>query len=87
LQAVHSKTGDASGIEPGLVDTLMREAGAATVQQERLGLPSVLLVPAELRVLLARFLRRAVSQIKVIAHSEVPDTCTIKVTTLLGSGA
>lgn len=87
LQAVHSKTGDASGIEPGLVDTLMREASAATVQQERLGLPSVLLVPAELRVLLARFLRRAVSQIKVIAHSEVPDTCTIKVTTLLGSGA
>jgi flagellar biosynthesis protein FlhA len=87
LQAVHSKTGDTAGIEPGLVDTLMREAGTATAQQERLGLPSVLLVPAELRVLLARFLRRAVSQIKVIAHSEVPDTCTIKVTTLLGSGA
>jgi flagellar biosynthesis protein FlhA len=87
LQAVHSKTGDTAGIEPGLVDTLMREAGTATAQQERLGLPSVLLVPAELRVLLARFLRRAVSQIKVIAHSEVPDSCTIKVTTLLGSGA
>lgn len=87
LQAVHSRTGDASGIEPGLIDTLMREASAATVQQERLGLPSVLLVPAELRVLLARFLRRAVSQIKVIAHSEVPDTCTIKVTALLGSRA
>lgn len=87
LQAVHSRTGDASGIEPGLIDTLMREASAATMHQERLGLPSVLLVPAELRVLLARFLRRAVSQIKVIAHSEVPDTCTIKVTALLGSGA
>ena len=84
LQAVQAKTGDAAGIEPGLVDTLLREAGAAAQQQERLGLPSVLLVPAELRVLLARFLRRAVSQIKVIAHSEVPDTSTIKVTALLG---
>jgi len=87
LQAVHSKAGNASGIEPGLVDTLLHEAGAATQQQERLGLPSVLLVPAELRVLLSRFLRRAVSQIKVIAHSEVPDTCTVKVTALLGSKA
>jgi flagellar biosynthesis protein FlhA len=85
LQAVHSKSGDSAGIEPGLVDTLLQEAGAATLQQERLGLPSVLLVPAELRVLLSRFLRRALSQIKVIAHSEVPDTFTIKVTALLGS--
>ncbi len=84
LQAVQAKTGDAAGIEPGLVDTLLREAGAAAEQQERLGLPPVLLVPAELRVLLARFLRRAVSQIKVIAHSEVPDTSSIKVTALLG---
>ncbi len=84
LQAVQSKSGDAAGIEPGLVDTLLREAGAAAQQQERLGLPPVLLVPAELRVLLARFLRRAVAQIKVIAHSEIPDTSAIKVTALLG---
>ncbi len=84
LQAVQSKSGDAAGIEPGLVDTLLREASAAAQQQERLGLPPVLLVPAELRVLLARFLRRAVSQIKVVAHSEIPDTSTIKVTALLG---
>ena len=87
LQAVQTKTGNAAGIEPGLVDTLLREAGAAADKQERLGLPSVLLVPAELRELLARFLRRAVSQIKVIAHSEIPDTSTIKVTALLGSKA
>jgi flagellar biosynthesis protein FlhA len=87
LQAVQAKSVDTPGIEPGLVDTLLREAGAAAQQQERLGLPSVLLVPAELRVLLARFLRRAVSQIKVIAHSEVPDTSTIKVTALLGGKA
>jgi len=87
LQAVQAKSGDAAGIEPGLVDTLLREAGAAAQRQERLGLPPVLLVPAELRVLLARFLRRAVSQIKVIAHSEIPDTSNIKVTALLGGKA
>ena len=87
LQAVQAKSSDAAGIEPGLVDTLLREAGAAAQRQERLGLPPVLLVPAELRVLLARFLRRAVSQIKVIAHSEIPDTSNIKVTALLGGKA
>ena len=84
LHAVQSKSADAPGIEPGLVDSLLREAGAAAQQQERLGLPSVLLLPAEVRVLLARFRRRAVSQIKVIAHSEIPDTSSIKVTALLG---
>jgi flagellar biosynthesis protein FlhA len=87
LQAVQARSADAPGIEPGLVDTLLREAGAAAQHQERLGLPSVLLVPAELRVLLSRFLRRAVAQIKVIAHSEIPDTSTIKVTALLGGKA
>jgi len=85
LQAVQGKSAEGATLEPGLVDTLLREAGAAAAEHERLGLPSVLLVPAELRVLLARFLRRAVPQIKVLAHTEVPDTSTIKVTTLIGS--
>jgi flagellar biosynthesis protein FlhA len=87
LQATQAKAGEAPGVEPGLVDTLLREASTAAQQQERLGLPSVLLVPAELRVLLSRFLRRTATQIKVIAHSEVPDTNTIKVTALLGGKA
>ena len=87
LQATQAKAGEAPAVEPGLVDTLLREANTAAQQQERLGLPSVLLVPAELRVLLSRFLRRTASQIKVIAHSEVPDTNTIKVTALLGGKA
>ena len=52
--------GDASGIEPGLADTLLRETAMAAQKQEDLGLPAVLLVPGTLRWLLARFLRRAV---------------------------
>ena len=87
LQATQAKPGEAPSVEPGLVDTLLREANAAAQQQERLGLPSVLLVPAELRLLLSRFLRRTAAQIKVIAHSEVPDSNTIKVTALLGGKA
>lgn len=77
--------GDASGIEPGLADNLLRETAAAVQKQEDIGVPAVLLVPGNLRWLLSRFLRRAVPQLKVIANTEVPDTRTIKVTILIGA--
>ncbi|MCK6405530.1 MAG: flagellar biosynthesis protein FlhA [Rhodocyclaceae bacterium] len=80
-------SGDGAAIEPGLADTLMRETAGAAQRQEELGLPPVLLVPASLRTLLSRFLRRVVPQLKVLAHSEVPDTKTIKVTSIIGGRA
>jgi len=83
-QAVHGG-GDASGIEPGLADTLLRETAAAASRQEELGLPAVLLVPGNLRWLLSRFLRRAVPQLRVIANAEVPDSRTIRVTAIIGA--
>ena len=82
VQAV-AGSGEGS-LEPGLADTLMRETAAAAQRQEELGLPAVLLVPASIRTLLSRFLRRTVSQLKVIAHSEVPESKIIKVTSLIG---
>ena len=87
MQAVQSSTVSGAGIEPGLADTLLKEAGAAAQRQEQLGLPVVLLVPAQIRVLLSRFLRRAIPQLKVISHSEVPDSRSIKVTSILGGKA
>ena len=83
-QAVHGG-GDASGIEPGLADTLLRETAAAAQKQEESGLPAVLLVPGNLRWLLSRFLRRAVPQLRVIANAEVPDSRTIRVTAIIGA--
>ncbi len=87
MQAVQSSTVSGAGIEPGLADTLLKEAGAAAQRQEQLGLPVVLLVPAQIRVLLSRFLRRAIPQLKVISHSEVPDSRSIKVTSIAGGKA
>jgi flagellar biosynthesis protein FlhA len=52
-----------------------------------MGHTPVLLVPGPLRALLARFLRRAIPQLKVLSHSEVPDSKTIKVTSLVGAPA
>lgn len=83
LQAI-AGGGENASIEPGLADTLIRETVAAAQRQEELGLPAVLLVSGNLRVLLSRFLRRAVSQLKVLAHGEVPENKIIKVTSIIG---
>ena len=83
-QAAQAGGPDAGGFEPGLADTLLRDTTAAAQRQEDLGLPAVLLVPDALRWMLSRFLRRAVPQLKVLSHSEVPDSRTIKVTAIIG---
>ena len=85
LQALQASGPDGAGIEPGLADSLAQQAEQATRQQEQMGLTPVLLVPAPLRPLLARFLRRAIPQLKVLSHSEIPDSKTIKVTSLVGA--
>jgi flagellar biosynthesis protein FlhA len=86
IQAMQSSH-EGIGIEPGLADTVLRETRAAAQAQEQLGLPTVLLVPAQLRDLLARFLKRAVPQLRVISHDEIPDFKTIRVTATVGGRA
>ena len=86
LQAI-AGGGENTSIEPGLADTLLREVAAAAQRQEELGLPAVLLVSGNLRLLLSRFLRRGISQLKVLAHAEVPENKIIKVTSIVGGKA
>lgn len=83
-QVMQTGAGQSAGIEPGLADTLLKEAHSAAQQQEKLGLPIVLLVPGAIRFLLARFLRRALPQLRVLAHSEIPDSRRIKITSVVG---
>jgi flagellar biosynthesis protein FlhA len=87
LQTLQSTPGDGMGIEPGLAETLVREAGAAARHQEHLGLPSVLLVPAALRPLLSKFLRRSVPQLRILSQMEIPDSKSIRVTSIVGGKA
>ncbi len=84
MQALAASGPDGAGIEPGLADTIAQQAQAAAQQQEALGLTPVLLVPGPLRALLSRFLRRALPQLKVLSHAEIPETKTIRVTALVG---
>jgi len=76
---------NSAGLEPGLADNLLREAQQAMDRQAGLGLAPVLVVQHPLRVLLARFLRRSLPQLKVLSHAEIPDTRTIKVTATIGA--
>jgi flagellar biosynthesis protein FlhA len=76
-----------AGLEPSLAEKLLTQTGRLVQEQENRGLPPVLLVPAVLRTLLSRFLRRVAPQLKVLSHAEVPDTKTIKVTAVLGASA
>ena len=83
MQAVGS--GDAAAIEPSLADTISAQAKTSADEQEAVGLPAVLLVPAQLRLLLSRFLRRSVPALRVLSHAEVPDSKGIRVTAVLGA--
>ncbi|MBN8440776.1 MAG: flagellar biosynthesis protein FlhA [Thauera sp.] len=77
--------GEGGVIEPGLADTLLRQTAQIAQRQEDIGLPPVLLVPAQLRMLLSRFLRRAVPSLKVISNNEVPESRTIRVSAMIGT--
>ncbi|WP_444635011.1 flagellar biosynthesis protein FlhA [Cupriavidus oxalaticus] len=73
------------GIEPGLADALLQQTQSAVTRQEQMGLDPVLLVPSQLRPLMARFLRRTLPQLRVLSHAEVPDNRNIRVTAMIGA--
>ncbi|QRQ84322.1 flagellar biosynthesis protein FlhA [Cupriavidus oxalaticus] len=73
------------GIEPGLADALLQQTQGAVTRQEQMGLDPVLLVPSQLRPLMARFLRRTLPQLRVLSHAEVPDNRNIRVTAMIGA--
>ena len=84
IQVVQSDPVADGGIEPSLANTLTREASSSVKRLEQLGLPVVLVVPDAIRLLLSRFLRRSLPQLRVLAHSEIPDTRKIKFISIIG---
>ncbi|AXK38147.1 flagellar biosynthesis protein FlhA [Crenobacter cavernae] len=82
MQAVQSKAG--GGLEPGLAENLLSSAAQEAEQVEAQGYAPVLLTPPGLRPLLARFLRRALPQLRVISHNEIPDSKSIRIIAVIG---
>lgn len=83
-QAVSGASAHTS-IEPSLAQTLLTQTAAAAERQENMGVAPVLLVPPSIRLLLSRFLRRSVPQLKVLSHAEIPENRKIKITAIIGA--
>ena len=84
-QALGSVNGAA--LDPGIADHFTRGAADAARRQEDLGQPACLLVPDSIRIPVARLLRRAAPRLRVLAHSEIPDTHSIRIGSLIGGAA
>ncbi len=78
------QAGGGKAIEPGLANTLLRETQSAVETQEQQGYPAVLLVPGQLRDLMARFLKRTLPQLRVLSQEEIPGFKSIRVTSVVG---
>ncbi|HHM04111.1 MAG TPA: flagellar biosynthesis protein FlhA [Gammaproteobacteria bacterium] len=70
--------------EPGLAERLHQALAEAVKRQEINGQPSVLLVPAQLRPVLAKFVRHTLPGLHVLAYNELPDNKQIKVVANVG---
>ena len=65
-------------------DRSMTRAAADTARkQEDLGMPACLLVPDAIRTSISRLVRRVAPRLQVLAHSEIPETHTIRIGPIL----
>jgi len=71
-----------SALEPGLAERLHQGLADCVKQQDSRGEPAVVLVPGQVRSLLARLVRHSVPQLAVLAYHEVPEDKQLK---LIGS--
>ncbi|MBN9204683.1 flagellar biosynthesis protein FlhA [Methylibium petroleiphilum] len=84
-QALTSQNGPV--LDPSMADILTRSAADSAKRQEDLGHPACLLVPDAIRVPIARLLKRAAPRLRVLSHSEIPDTHSIRIGSIIGAAA
>lgn len=65
-------------LEPGLAERMHQSLSDQVQKQARAGQPAVLLVPAPLRTMLAKFTRQTLPDLHVLAYNEVPDSKQIR---------
>ncbi len=85
VQALNSPHGAA--LDPGVAESLTRQATESAKRQEDLGVPACLLVPDAIRGPVARLLKRAAPRLRVLSHSEIPETHSIRIGSIIGGHA
>ena len=81
VQALGNATGPA--LDPGVADIFTRTAAEVALKQEEIGIPACLLVPDQIRSAIARLVRRVAPRLQVLAHSEIPESHTIRIGPIL----
>src|SRR5690606_29755300 len=74
-------------LEPGLADSLLRDAVAAVQAQEANGDTPVLVVPGPLRASISRFLRHHLPQLGVLSNFEIPEERVLRITSVIGGAS
>ena len=72
------------GIEPGLAERIHKSLSESAQNQEMNGSPAVLLVSAQIRLMLMRFVKHTIPNMHVLAYNEVPDNMQIKIVATVG---
>ncbi|GAB3364300.1 MULTISPECIES: flagellar biosynthesis protein FlhA [Giesbergeria] len=81
VQALANANGPS--LDPGVADILTQRAAEIALKQEEIGLPACLLVPDTIRSAISRLVRRVAPRLQVLAHSEIPETHTIRIGPIL----
>ena len=81
MQALGNASGPA--LDPGVADLLTQKAAEVALKQEEMGMPACLLVPDAIRGAISRLVRRMAPRLHVLAHSEIPETHTIRIGPIL----
>jgi flagellar biosynthesis protein FlhA len=75
---------DSVALEPGMAERLQQSLAEMVQKLDAEGKPAILLVPAALRILLARFVRHGVKNLKVLSFQEIPDNKHITIVASVG---
>jgi flagellar biosynthesis protein FlhA len=87
VQALGNPTGQGQALDPGVADILTKKAAEMALKQEEIGIPACLLVPDQIRSAIARLVRRVAPRLQVLAHSEIPESHTIRIGPILKGAA
>lgn len=82
-QSLHGPS-QALAVEPGVAAQLLEQLRSVAENLAMKSQPLVVLVAPELRLPLARFLRRALVEIRVLSHNEIPESRAIRISAVIG---
>ena len=89
LGSVQQSQGSDQGLalEPGMAERLQNSLVEAAQKQEMMGQPSILLVAAPVRPLMAKFVRYSEQTIHVLSYQEIPENKKITIVSTVGGQA